>query len=449
MRTTITIAAVLSLSACSDWTETADGFTDTDHALIASMVLPGTPPPDPTNGTLTEDVNTVQAVVHLGKRLFFDTQLSVPNGISCASCHNPRAGFMDNRSQPNNVSQGVPTGAGVPQFTKRNSLGLWDVGFYAWWGWDGRSDSLWMQCAVAYESGATMHGDRAKLRRTMLTKHFNEYAAAFPTGTPLFVPNDVDGGYDTVIDEAVAANAYKAMATYLTQLVLVDAPFDRYAAGDDGALPPDAKRGLKLFLGDAGCITCHNGPAFNGAGGARSDEDFFRTVGISQRGANVPLTDNGRFGGVNSLVGLDPKAKALSVYNSAGPYNDTIDPVTGKRGIDRATPLRDGGTPTDVGRFRIKGLRNVALTAPYMHAGQLATLDDVVHFYNGGGDDSGFDGTRDRQLQPLGLSESQLSDLVQFLESLTGVATDTTSGFLCDPLAENDAGIIGCDGGYP
>jgi cytochrome c peroxidase len=438
MRTT-TIAVVVLSSACADWTETADGFTETDHALIASMVLPGTPPPDPTNGALTSP--TMLAAVHLGHRLFFDTELSVPQGLSCAGCHNPNTGLMDTRSKPNNVSQGVNAADGSAQFTKRNSLGLWDVGFYSWWGWDGRSDSLWMQCGVAYEVQQTMngYGHRDVLQIEIQKQHLSEYMAAFPeAGLPI-----------TDTPTNVAANAYKAMAAYLTQLVLTDAPFDLYAAGDDGALTPDAKRGLKLFLGDAGCITCHNGPAFNGAGQARSDSDYFRTVGVSQRGEHVQLSDDGRFSGIKNLIGTGNQPDT-AIFNSAGPYNDTFNPMTGMRVIDRATPLLGGPMPSDNGRFRIKGLRNVALTAPYMHAGQLATLDDVVHFYNGGGDDSGFNGTRDRQLQPLGLSETQLSDLVQFLESLTGKPSPTVSALLCDPMSENDAGIPACDtGAFP
>jgi cytochrome c peroxidase len=367
--------------------------------------------------------------------------------MSCAGCHNPLAGYMDNRSKPNNVSQGVdPLDGGSPPFTKRNSLGLFDAAFYSWWGWDGRSDSLWMQCAVAYESAATMHGDRPTLQLGIQKNHHDAYMAAFPT-----LP---DGGLtpEPIVDDPnhVAANAYKAMAAYLTQLVLVDAPFDRYAAGDDNALTPDAKRGLKLFLGDAGCITCHNGPALNGAAQAKSNEDFFRTVGVGQRGENVVADDDGWQSGVVNLNKMP-----LAIYNSAGPYNDTFNLVTGMQ-IDRATPLKLSPPLDAKGRFRIKGLRNVALTAPYMHAGQLATLDDVVHFYNGGGDDSGFDGTRDRQLQPLGLSESQLSDLVQFLESLTGKPSLLVSQLMCDPqlidagIPENDAGIPACDtGAFP
>jgi cytochrome c peroxidase len=428
MRTT-TIAVVLSLSACADWTENPDGFTDTDRALIASMVLPGTPPTDPTNETLIGDATVQAAAVHLGHRLFFDTELSVPAGMSCAGCHNPNTGYMDSRSKPNNVSQGVdPLTGASPLFTKRNSLGLWDAAFYSWWGWDGRSDSLWMQCGVAYELPATMNGHRDVLQLAIQKRHHSEYLAAFP------------GAVEPISDDVnrVASNAYKAMAAYLTQLVLVDAPFDRYAAGDDAALTPDAKRGLKLFLGDAGCITCHNGPALNGAAQAKSDEDFFRTVGVGQRGGeHVVASDDGWQSGVANLNKLP-----FAIYNSAGPFNDSP-------GLDRATPLKMNPPLDANGKFRIKGLRNVALTAPYMHAGQLATLDDVVHFYNGGGDDSGFNGTRDRQLQPLGLSETQLSDLVSFLESLTGKVTAPVSGLMCDAMAENDAGIIGCDGGYP
>jgi cytochrome c peroxidase len=428
------LAALLScLSACADWTQDVDGFTDTDHALISLMVLPSAPPPDPTNGVLQSNL---MPAVALGHRLFFDTQLSSPPGVSCATCHNPQFGYIDVHSRPNNVSQGVntPPPDNMPQFTKRNSLGLFDVAFYGWWGWDGRSDSLWMQCAVAYELKTTMNGQRPLLQTALSTRWLPWYRDAFPAAAPP-ITDDPD---------LVAANAYKALAAYLSVLVLTDAPFDRFAAGDREALAPDARRGLKLFLGDAGCITCHNGPAFNGAAQARSESDFFRTVGVGQRGEHVQSTDDGRFSGIKNL-----NTAPFAVFNSAGPFNDVLPRAQGGR-LDRATPLLlSGPSADDNGRFRIKGLRNVALTAPYMHAGQLATLDDVVHFYNGGGDDSGFNGSRDRQIHALGLTESQLSDLVSFLESLTGIAGDLVSGLMCDPVGGNDTTIRTCPGANP
>jgi cytochrome c peroxidase len=427
-----------ALCACGEWAADPDGFTDTDHALISGMVLPDAPPADPTNIY----VHNV-AAQQLGQALFYDRSLSSSGTVSCATCHDPRYGFMDNR-QPNLVSQGVSPDGSVA-FTKRNSLGLLDAAFYTWWGWDGRSDSLWMQCGVAYELPSTMSGSALKLTQTIQsnTNDLNLYRAMQATagdGRPVLDPfQDPD-------QNRVAANVFKAFAAYITELVMVDSAFDRYAAGDDGALTPDAKRGLKLFLGDAGCITCHNGAALNGSSQARTDQDYFRTIGIGQRvGANVPPTDKGRFGGIQALLGeTDTKStNDLAVFNTEGPYNDAPRSADGRQ-LDRVAGLRAQMAPSasDLGRFRIKGLRNVALTAPYMHAGQLATLDDVVHFYNGGGDDSGFSGTRDRQLQPLQLSETQLSDLVSFLESLTGrpLECDLT----CDPLNLQDAGITNC-----
>jgi cytochrome c peroxidase len=152
--------------------------------------------------------------------------------------------------------------------------------------------------------------------------------------------------------------------------------------------------------------------------------------------------DDGRLGGIKNLVGPQ-----FSIFNSAGPFNDSVIATdNGVRRIDHASDFIAVTPPASAdGRFRVKGLRNVSLTAPYMHAGQLATLDDVVHFYNGGGDDSGFNGTRDRQLHALGLSETQISDLVSFLESLTGTADCTVQWLMCDPVGGNDATIDVCN----
>jgi cytochrome c peroxidase len=152
----------------------------------------------------------------------------------------------------------------------------------------------------------------------------------------------------------------RAIAAFERTLVTPDAPFDRYAAGDKHALTDQQKRGLLLFIGKASCTQCHRGPNF-------SDDEFHR-IGL------VGSTDDvGRFA------------------------------VT-KREQDR-------------GAFKTPSLRNVALTAPYMHDGSVASLEAIVDFYDRGGDAAG--GRSDKVL-PLELTTTEKSDLVAFLASLTG-----------------------------
>lgn len=388
------LLATTLLAACGEWTQDAV-FNEADVQLIGQMVLPEEAAPDPSNRYASS-----AAAADLGQALFFDTELSSPAGISCATCHDPKAWFIDTRSSPNNVSIVFPMDdAGTPlppRITKRNSASLVNVAHYRWWAWDGRSDSLWMQCGVAFEAQATMAGERPRLAQLMAQRYRRLMDAA---GIP------DRSGFD---DNEAAALAYKALAAYLSTLNSANAPFDRFVAGDRQALSPDAQAGLKLFIGKAGCIECHSGPALNGNASAHSELDFYRSVGVAQRGTNVQPVDLGRAEGIPVLL----NKSALGLFNSSGPYNDA------PRELNRVSSIV--ARPSDVGVFRIKSLRQVAQTGPYMHAGQLATLEEVVHFYNVGGDPSGYSGERDRSVAPLFLTPDEERQLVQFLGSLTG-----------------------------
>jgi cytochrome c peroxidase len=162
---------------------------------------------------------------------------------------------------------------------------------------------------------------------------------------------------------AVRANIAKALAAFERTLISRSSPFDRFLAGDSNALSEEAKHGWDLFKGDAGCIRCHNGPSF-------SDGKFYRLgIGFGDRGRGA---------------------------------------ITGKK--------------ADLFAFRTPGLRDVARTAPYMHDGSIETLPRVVEFYYRGVPTQAADGLP-TDFQPLlGQSYSEISDIVAFLESLTGDA---------------------------
>lgn len=150
----------------------------------------------------------------------------------------------------------------------------------------------------------------------------------------------------------------QALDAYVRSLTTGNSPFDRFAAGDENALTEAQKRGLMLFTGKAECTMCHRGPNF--------EDDQFHALGV--RG-----DDPGRF----KITGVEADRNAFK-------------------------------TPT---------IRNVTLTAPYMHDGSLATLREVINFYNGGGGDQQ---PKSLLLRKLHLTEKEKSDLVAFLESLTG-----------------------------
>ncbi|MFO0595890.1 MAG: hypothetical protein U0228_11310 [Myxococcaceae bacterium] len=217
-----------------------------------------------------------------------------------------------------------------------------------------------------------MNGKPAGLRAVITQRYSAEFEAAFP------------GVLATGSDDDVYRLALKAWSAYLSQLISGDSAFDRYVDGDREALTVSQKNGLHLFLGKAGCVSCHRGAAFSDA--------KFHSVGIGQTGPSVADTDLGRADGLVAL---------------------------GKLAWRPDGGVTPDASPDDVGRFRTKSLRQVAETGPYFHAGQVATLRDVVWFYNEGGDRAGA-GTPDPWIVPLRLTTEEQTDVVQFLESLTG-----------------------------
>lgn len=397
------LTLVTAGAGCGDWQSDPDGFTEQDWAHLQQLVLTNEPA-DPGNTFATSS-----AARRLGQKLFFDlgmaTRTADGKAVSCASCHSPKTWFSD----PNRTS--VSRGVGL---TARNSPSLVNVGFYQWWGWGGGADSIWGQVVHAFESKATMGGTAAIVHARVLTKYEADFNEAFfaTTGKPL--------------SQLTPAEAYpfmlKAWGAYIASLESKRAPFDLFASGEDpSALNPQQKRGLKLFIGKAGCIQCHSGPSFS--------DNKFHSVGVGQVGDGVPADDYGRWDSLTSLSKL----------------------------VDAGYSQKDATRQeSDRGQFRTKSLRQVAMTGPYFHAGQLDTLKDVVWFYNQGGDHAGA-GTVSTFLVPLGLSEEEQADLVVFLGALTGepVARELTWDLACDaqrvvstwPGASLDGGLGLPDGG--
>jgi cytochrome c peroxidase len=206
----------------------------------------------------------------------------------------------------------------------------------------------------------------------------------------------------------IMCNQGKMVATYESKLISRNAPFDRYVAGDESALDlggdpargAKAKRGLRLFITKAGCANCHTGPFF-------TDQKFYN-IGVAQLGPNVPMTDEGRFKELKALNTTDVMKRPCG---PTGPFSD-----------DPSQPWDGDLTERDElkGAFRTGSLRNISQSAPYMHNGALASLRDVVEFYNRGGDETGFVGTKHPRMLPLGLSPAEIDEIVEFLLTLTG-----------------------------
>lgn len=408
-----------------------DDFTAEERALLATLSPLPAVPPDPTNAYADN-----LAAARLGQMLFFDKSYSgalvvgddgtnhglgrvgETGKVACHSCHGVGGPAMDDqRSEPNHTSLGIARGT-------RNAHGLVNSSFYRWTNWGGRFDSQWSLPLAVAEGGATMASTRLQIAHLLYAKYRTEYNAVFPvpldpaldpaasdaarfppSGKPKANATDPDGPWELMtqadrdIVDRIFVNYGKALAAYNRQLVSRNAPLDRYLAGDMSAITPAAKRGLRTFL--AHCVACHSGPMLT--------DDDFHAIGVPQTGSGVPATDLGRFQDVPALL--------ASRFNSDGVYSDN-------RSTGRLAGLAQGDAQR--GAFRTKSLRGVGTSRPYMHAGQLATLRDVVAFYNAGGGAVSPDIVKDARIQPLGLTAAQENDLVELLLMLDGEPVPAT-----------------------
>jgi cytochrome c peroxidase len=303
------------------------------------------------------------AAVALGERLFFEPRLSGTGSVLCATCHVPFRGFQDNR----------PRGKGLEE-VDRNTPTVLNVRFSRWFGWDGANDSLWAQSIRPLLDPREMRSS---------AKHVADFVRKDPFFSSGY--QKVFGNRTAVADEEMLVNVGKALAAYQETLVSGRTPFDDFRDAlekDDldsmQKYPIAAQRGLKIFVGKGRCDVCHFGPLFSNGEFADTGVPFFKGNGE---------VDSGRHGGIAKLKG--------SPFNLLGRYND--DPkrttATGTRQVE--------AQDRNFGEFRVPGLRNVARTAPYMHNGSIATLQDVVEHHS------------------LHLSADEAADLVSFLESLT------------------------------
>lgn len=376
---------------------------DADWEAIARMGPLPPLPADPTNAVADDD-----GAAALGRALFFDARLSADGTVACATCHDAAQAFTDGLA----VAEGLGT-------TTKNAPTVLDSARNRWFFWNGRADTAWTQALGPLENPVE-HGT-SRLAVAHLVHDDPElragYEAVFgalpplddgarfpPDGRP--VPDDVtDPAHQawTGMDEAdrdavdaVFADVGKALAAYQRRLATGESALDRFVSGDEGALGEAEQRGLDIFVGRGGCVLCHSGPEL-------SDREF-HNLALPADGEPDP----GRYAGITTLL-ADP-------FNGAGLHSD--DP---EAGLARIGSLVQGDE--QVGQFKTPSLRNVALTAPYMHAGQFATLEEVVGFYSTL-DVSGGAGHREEIVVPLELDDGEVADLVAFLESLTGAPPD-------------------------
>jgi cytochrome c peroxidase len=414
------------------------GFSPKEWAVLHTLSPLPDLPADPTN-----KYRDSVAAATLGQKLFFEARLSGPiqtgtpaegqlgaageaDKIRCADCHMPSSGWLfDVRSNNGGIIPNA-TALGSAWMT-RNVSSLVNTVFYVnktgahWRENDGYSDSEWFDAQSEPEGPPVQNGSRLQLAHVIFEHYHADYDAAFPdwpldagladygrfpaTGSPYTDVANWSGvsPSDQQIVNRVLTNYGKAMEAFERKLVSRNAPFDRFVAGDDDAIDKAAKRGLKLFLGKAGCVGCHNTPLF-------SDDDF-HVIGLHIDTSLSPHADPNEVGrAFNQALICDPSV-AGGDFSAGGPFSD--DPGNARDGnfCSQAVPP---------GLWRTKTLRQVAGTAPYFRDGQAATLDDVIEFYDRGGDPAGSFLGGPKQIQPLHLNAKEKQDLKRFLETLTG-----------------------------
>ncbi len=404
------LATVPILVAVAASPRVAGTWSPAEIAVIKSLSLDRLPPlkRDPSNAA---EGNA--AAITLGQQLFFDARLSRNGAVSCASCHDPGKGFQDGRP----VGQGIATG-------RRRSMPIVDASYSPWMFWDGRKDSLWSQALGPLEDAAEHGGNRLAYVRQLATHYAKPYAEAFgPLPELMGMPNEASPLGTLEQRQAWAAikpdarhkvnrafsNIGKAIAAYESTLQHSATRFDRYvhavetgALGASDMLTPTEVAGLRVFIGRGQCVSCHSGPLM-------TDQAFHNTGVPNRPGAAL---DHGRRIALAQVVDDE--------FNCLGAYSDA--------NAEACTELefipKDDATLE--GAFKTPSLRGVTERAPFMHAGQFATIEDVIHHYMqapqaavGKSELASRPSSRGRA--PIRLSAHDVYDLTAFLATLSPV----------------------------
>lgn len=324
--------------------------------------------------------------IALGRALFFDPRLSPREDLSCATCHLPQRALSDGRERAQGGGKAKPR-------LDRNTPGLWNAAYGRWFGWDGGADSLWSFALRPILHPDELGASAAHLARLLrgdaglACRYHNAFGRAVPPEAAA---------------ETAMVDAAKALAAYLETLVSGPSAFDEFrdalARGDAAAVaryPAAARRGLALFAGKGQCSVCHFGPNFSNG--------EFHNIGMPHL-VEPGRVDPGRHGGIRRV--------REDKYNLLGAFSDDATRASGSRTRHLAE------NHATYGQFKVPSLRNVELTAPYMHDGRLASLREVVRHYSELNEDR-LHQDGEALLKPLRLSDAESEDLVAFLRSLT------------------------------
>jgi cytochrome c peroxidase len=326
------------------------GTASTADAPLALMPLPESKPAN-------------AAMVNLGRHLYFDNRLAGDWGSSCATCHDPKKGFGD----------GLPLSTAYTSMEYfRNAPALINLRHRLRFMWDGRLDGADAGTAVrdAVTEAHFMNADGriVQERLKQIPEYVSLWEAAFGKGSDPYSPR-----------------MFNAIGAFIQSIESKNVPFDKFARGDANALGAEARLGLDVFNGKGQCVQCHNGPV-------GSDGKFHR-LGVPEH---------------PDVLGNPLRTiTMLRHYSTSGMPNY----MAARMDVGYYAISKD---PKDIGKFQTPPLRELKVTAPYMHNGLFKTLDEVVDFYDRGGGGKGTD------LKPLGLAAQEKKALVAFLLSLSG-----------------------------
>lgn len=354
--------------------------------------LPPVPVPD--------DNPQSAAKIALGEKLFNDVRFSTTKEVSCATCHAEEKAFTDG---PLSVSEGINKLTGT-----RNSPTVINSAYSETMFWDGRSPSLEDQALHPFtnpvEMGLKDHEPILKIVRTD-----PDYVKAFEK----VFKKSGKGITMTEVTQAIAA--------FERTVVSGNSPFDRYQYGGEyDAMTPAQIRGLDLFVDKARCVSCH---VIEQTQAIFTDNRFHNIgQGINDIQADVPKLAKEFLKAEATLSEVDVKVLSDAKTSELGRFAVT-------RRVD------------ELGAFKTPTLRNIAVTAPYMHDGKLKTLKEVVEHYNNGGTNEEGDSVNDflsGGIRPLDLSEEEIDDLVAFMEALTSPEFAHLPGAAGGKVEKND-----------
>jgi len=302
-----------------------------------------------------------QERVELGKKLFYDNILSGSKTRSCASCHKPEKAFTDGLKTPLSINDKTSL--------SRNSPTLINCAFQTKFFYDNRVALLEGQLTAVIHNTEEMQGslDQSVIDLQNTAPYPDLFRKAYP-------------------DETESLTTYtiiNAVSSYVRSLTSLNSRFDLYMRGDKQKMTTHEKNGFNLFMGKAKCATCHFIPLFNGL---------------------VPPVFN------------ETESEVLGVPSDTSKTNAKLDEDSGRYGFTKSSIHKYA--------FKTSTLRNISLTAPYMHNGVYTTLEEVMEFYNNGGG-KGLKIAPENQTLPfdkLNLSPKEIKDIISFMKSLT----DTT-----------------------